>query len=85
MRGVGLPVHGSADTPFVVTAPSSAGSKYFPLSLAAKVPAAVATGFFHSTPQIFTLKLSRIKSRYHPKSNQQPKLFTTTIINAAPI
>ena len=53
--GVGFPSHGLSATPFVVTAPSlfkSTNSLYS--APEPNVPEATVTGFFHSTPAIFT-------------------------------
>ena len=54
--GVGFPAHGTFATPFVVTAPNlfkSTNSENS--SPEPKVPEATVTGFFHSTPAMFTL------------------------------
>src|SRR5699024_4479191 len=55
IRGVGLPGQGTSATPLVTTAPSlfkSTNSLYS--APEPKVPEAVITGFFNSTPPIFT-------------------------------
>ena len=55
IRGVGFPVQGTSATPLLTTAPSlfkSTNSLYSAPD--PKVPEAVITGFFNSTPPIFT-------------------------------
>ena len=56
-RGVGLPGHGTFATPLVTTAPRRDKSTKSLYSMPEpNVPDAVITGFFNSTPAIFTLK-----------------------------
>ena len=65
IRGVGFPVQGTSATPLVTTAPSlfkSTNSLYS--APEPKVPEAVITGFFNSTPPIFTFIFIKVPPPY---------------------